>query len=68
MKNKLKFYRTEAGLSQLELAEVTGVPRYVIQLAEQNIKLPNVDNIQKLEELFGKKVFDSDNSEGGRDD
>lgn len=36
MKN-LRIYRLELGLSQIELALSTGIPRYRIQLAERGV-------------------------------
>ena len=35
--NRLKFWRRERGLSQLELAAGSNVPRYAIQLCEQGV-------------------------------
>ena len=36
-KNSVKFWRLERGLSQLELAQAVGLPRYKIQLHEQGL-------------------------------
>lgn len=37
MNLKLKQFRREVGITQYELADVAGVPRYKVQLAEQGI-------------------------------
>ena len=58
--NLLKLSRVELKLSQLELATASGVPRYVIQLAEQAIRLPTPDQQDRLSEALGcnsKELF-----------
>lgn len=38
MEKNLRYYRQELLLSQIELSQVTQVPRYKIQLCERSIK------------------------------
>ena len=52
---RLKLARLENRLSQLELAEASMVPRHVIQLAEQGIRLPDVDQQDRLANALGTK-------------
>lgn len=55
--NRLKSYRQSIGLSQYELSEATGVPRYVIQLCETGTRLPTYEHCQKLNDFFRKNIF-----------
>lgn len=41
MSNKLRIYRLEAGLSQIDLAHAAEVPRFVVQMAENSLKEPD---------------------------
>lgn len=52
MSSKLRVWRIERGLSQHELAAASGVSRYIIQLAESGIRLPQVDEIARLSEVL----------------
>ena len=56
--NKLKFWRLERGLSQVELADVSGVPRHVVQLSEQGIRRPSADQQLALAEALGVALKD----------
>jgi len=56
--NALKLIRIEKGLSQYELALASGVPRYVIQLAETATRLPNVTQQAALADALGVKIED----------
>ena len=51
--NKLKFWRRERGLSQIELSTASQVPRYVIQLAENGLRRPSVRYEQSIAEVLG---------------
>ncbi|MEO5667031.1 MAG: helix-turn-helix transcriptional regulator [Bdellovibrionota bacterium] len=65
--NKLKYWRLERGLNQLELADAADVPRWRIQQAEGGYCLPSKDQMGKLafalgvklEQLFGKQATKS---------
>jgi len=62
--NKLKFWRTELTLSQLELSAASGVPRYLIQLAEQLSTLPKKPYRLALAKTLGrteKELFPKSN-------
>ena len=54
--SKLKLLRIEAGLSQIELSLATGVPRYVIQLAEAGLRLPSNEHQQLLCSCLGASL------------
>lgn len=54
--NTLKLIRIEKGFSQYELAMASGVPRYVIQLAETAIRLPSSEHQQALAEALGVDI------------
>lgn len=56
--NKLKLIRLERGLSQFELSYASGVPRYVIQLAENAIRLPSIEHLTRLADVLGIKAQD----------
>jgi len=56
MKNILRNKRTEAGLSQTELALASGVPRYAICLAENAIRLPDREQQALLAETLNVKI------------
>ena len=43
--NKAKLWRIERGLSQWELADATGIPRWKLQLFEGGHRLPTQDEI-----------------------
>lgn len=51
--NKLRFWRLERGLSQIELAEVSGIPRHEIQLTEQEKRVPSPEQIEALAIVLG---------------
>lgn len=50
--NRLRFHRINAGLSQHELAEASGVHRCHIQLAEAAIRLPSIQHQKMLAECL----------------
>lgn len=51
--NRLKFWRLERGLSQVELAEASDTPRHVIQLCEQFIRIPSFEYQMAIAESLG---------------
>jgi transcriptional regulator with XRE-family HTH domain len=52
----VKYFRQERGLSQFELAAVTGIPRYRIQLFEQNIQKPTLKEIEVIAQALGLEM------------
>lgn len=56
--NKIKFWRIERGLSQIEFAEATGFPRYKIQLIEQGVAIPTPEELQIIATTLGLKLKD----------
>lgn len=58
MKNKVKDYRTEQGLTQQELAEAIGVSRQTIFALETSRYVPSTILALKLARIFRKKVED----------
>ena len=56
--NRLKVWRLQRVLSQIELAQAAGIPRYVIQLAESGIRMPNDDQINALDDSLGVRKED----------
>ena len=51
----------------MELAEATGVPRWVIQMAEQAIKLPKLEHVEAIESILGP-CFKRNLNKGGRNE
>lgn len=51
--SKLRFYRLELGLSQIELSEATGIARWVIQLMEVGVRCPNECEVQAITAALG---------------
>lgn len=51
--NRITFLRKELYLSQLELAQASGIPRYKLQILEQNVQCPTVDEAVKLAAILG---------------
>jgi transcriptional regulator with XRE-family HTH domain len=51
--NLIKLFRVEKRLSQHELAMASGVPRYVIQLAESTNRLPTKEQRSSLASALG---------------
>lgn len=51
--NKLKYWRQEKELSQVELAVASGVPRWTIQLVESAAKTPSENEQIALSEALG---------------
>ena len=49
----LKYTREEKGISQLELAEKTGISHQNINRWERGIVLPNIDFCVKLADFYG---------------
>ena len=58
MKNKLRFWRQERGISQFDLSAITGIPRYLIQLFELGVKYPEKTHQQNLASALGKTAKD----------
>jgi putative transcriptional regulator len=58
MKNKVKDYRTEQGLTQQELADAIGVSRQTIFAMETSRYIPSTILALKLARVFKKKVED----------
>ena len=54
--NRLKLMRLEIQLSQIELSLASNVPRHVIQLAEQGIRLPTTEQQAALAKTLGVKT------------
>ena len=54
--NKLKLWRLERGLSQMALADSSGVPRHVIQMHEIGLKIPNREHQAALAKTLGVKL------------
>ena len=51
--NRLKFWRSERALSQIELSQASGVPRWAIQLIESEIREPSADEREILARTLG---------------
>lgn len=58
MKNKVKDFRTEQGLTQQELADAIGVSRQTIFAMETSRYIPSTILALKLARIFKKKVED----------
>ena len=54
--NKLKFWRTERRLSQVELAAASNLPRWTIQLIESGVRNPDKDQCKALAKALGLSV------------
>jgi len=55
MINNIKYWRQELLLSQFDLAMMTGIPRWRIQLLEQGYSKPTEAETELLQELFKKR-------------
>lgn len=53
----IKFYRKERGLSQEELAIRAGVKKSFVQHTERGINKADYENIKKLTDAMGLKLF-----------
>lgn len=53
---KLRELRTEAGLSQERLGEITGLDRTYISGIERGVRNPALKNIEKLAKALGVKI------------
>lgn len=51
--NKIKLWRLERGLSQVELALSSGIPRYRIQLSENGLLMLSNDELLALGRTLG---------------
>jgi DNA-binding XRE family transcriptional regulator len=51
--NKLRTWRLERGLAQVELADAAGVKRWCIHMAENGIRCPSQDEQAALSEALG---------------
>lgn len=56
----IKKYRKDAGISQIKLAELTGLSIGTIQGYEQERYLPKYENLKKLADVLECKVSDLD--------
>ena len=56
--NNIRFWRLERGLSQFDLVQASGVPRYAIQLFEMGHKQPTADQVLAIAEAMGVEVRD----------
>lgn len=54
--NKIRKLRTEAGLSQEKLGEITGLDRTYISGIERGVRNPSIKNIEKLAKALGVKI------------
>jgi transcriptional regulator with XRE-family HTH domain len=54
--NRLRYWRQERGLTQIELAQAANVPRYAIQLAEESGLALHPDDVKALAETLGVTV------------
>lgn len=52
--NKMKFYRQELGLSQIELGLAANISRYVVTLCEQGVRAPTEEEKAKISNALGK--------------
>lgn len=57
-KNKLKFYREQAGLTQDQLAKLLNVSQPTIQRWENGAREPNLQDLKKLCKALGVKYYD----------
>ena len=55
---KLRHYRTQAGLSQERLGEITGLDRTYISGIERGVRNPSLKNIDKLARALKVSVSD----------
>ena len=53
---KIKKYREEKKMTQVEVAEVLGVKPATISKYESGILEPNIESLKKLSEIFGVLV------------
>ncbi|MBN8686835.1 MAG: helix-turn-helix transcriptional regulator [Chitinophagales bacterium] len=58
MKNKVRNFRTEQGMTQQELADAIGVSRQTIFALESSRYVPSTILALKLARIFRKKVED----------
>ena len=55
---KLRQYRTQAGLSQERLGEITGLDRTYISGIERGVRNPSLKNIDKLAKALKVSISD----------
>ena len=55
---KLRHYRTQAGLSQERLGEITGLDRTYISGIERGVRNPSLKNIDKLAKALKISISD----------
>lgn len=53
---KVRQYRTEMGISQEKLGEITGLDRTYISGIERGVRNPSLKNIEKLAKAFKLSV------------
>lgn len=51
--SKIRFFRENAGMTQMELAEKLGVTQAAIAMWESGSRNPNIITIKKLATIFG---------------
>lgn len=56
LKDKLREYRRQAGLTQREVAEKIGVGTSAVSMYEQGQRLPDVDTLSKLSKALGVSI------------
>jgi transcriptional regulator with XRE-family HTH domain len=56
--NRLRFWRQERGLSQIELSRATGIPRYRLQLAENGLGNLQPEEIEVIAKTLGVNSSD----------
>lgn len=58
LQNRLKLFRTEAGLTQADLSELVGVSRKTINTIENSVFVPSTVLALKLSAVLGVTVED----------
>ena len=57
MKNLVKF-REAKGLSQMDLARLTGIPQTTLSSYEKNVREPKVKIAKQIAKVFGCKWYE----------
>lgn len=52
----ISFFRTEAGLTQEELAQLTGISQANISKFENRVSVPNIGSLKKIADGLGKRL------------
>ena len=56
--NRVRFWRLERGLSQMDLSHATQIPRYRIQLCEQGYIALECTELERIAEVLNVNVID----------